>query len=128
MERVLRHGSIEHYVDVLLGIKHNHDPRTREERFLHRRSVERVLRHQRKKIVLILCWISSTIMIPKTREKKFLHRGSMERVQRYRSIKDYAGPFLGINHQNDSLNRKGEVPTPWMSGKGPTPWKYRRLF
>ena len=116
MERVLRHGSIEHCVDVLLGIKHNHDPRTREERFLHRRSVERVLRHQRKKIVLILCWISSTIMIPKTREKKFLHRGSMERVLHHGSIEDYSDPLLGINHHNDFKHNSGEVPTPWKCG------------
>ena len=41
-------------------------------------------------------------MIPKTREEKVLHRGGVEMVQHRRSKKDYADPFLGIKHQNDS--------------------------
>ena len=51
-------------------------------------------------------------MIPRTREEKLLHRRSVEMVQHRRSIKDYADPFLGIKHQNDSLNKRGEVPMP----------------
>ena len=66
-------------------------------------------------------------MIPRTREEKLLHHGSVEMVQHRRSIKDYADPFLGIKHHNDSENKRGKVPTPWMCGKGPTPWKQRRL-
>ena len=57
---------------------------------------------EEKKFVLILCWISSTIMIPRTMKEKFLHHGGVERVQHLGSIKDCADPFLGIKHQSDS--------------------------
>ena len=74
-------------------------------------------------IVQIRCWVSTSTMIPKTREEKVLHRGGVEMVQHRRSKKDYADPFLGIKYQNDSYNKRGEVPTPWMCEKGLTPWK-----
>ena len=53
-------------------------------------------------IVLIRCWVSSTIMTPRTREEKFLHRRSVERDVHCGSIEDCANPLLGIKHHNDS--------------------------
>ena len=53
-------------------------------------------------IVLIRCWVSSTIMTPRTREEKFLHHESVERVLYLGSIEDYANPLSGIKHYNDS--------------------------
>ena len=55
-----------------------------------------------KKILLVYFWVSSTRMSPRIGEEKFLYRRSVERVLHRGSIKDCAGPFLGINHQNDS--------------------------
>ena len=53
-------------------------------------------------IVLICCWLSSTIISPRTKEEKFLHRGSVERVQCHGSIEDCVDSLLGIKHYNDS--------------------------
>ena len=53
-------------------------------------------------IVLIYCWVSSTIMTPKTREKKFLHYESVEKVLHCGSMDDCADSLLGIKHHNDS--------------------------
>ena len=70
VERVLHHGSIEDCVNPLLGIK-DHNIFLRHgsmEKFLHSGSVEWVLYRGRMvewKIVLIRCWVSSTIMIPR---------------------------------------------------------------
>ena len=55
-----------------------------------------------KKIVLIYCWVSSTITIPRTREVKFQHRGSVEKVLYRRSVDDCANPLLGIKLHNNS--------------------------
>ena len=63
------------------------------------------------KIVLIRCWVSSTIMTPRTREEKFLHHGSVEKILYRGSIEDCADLLLGIKHHNDSSNKGGEVPT-----------------
>ena len=57
---------------------------------------------EEKNIVLILCWIPSTIMIPRTKEEKFQHNGSVERVHHHGSIEDYFDPLLGIKHHNES--------------------------
>ena len=40
------------------------------------------------KIILLRCWVSSTIMIPKTREDKFQQRGSVDRVLHHESIEE----------------------------------------
>ena len=64
-----------------------------------------------QKIVQIRCWVSTSTMIPRAREEKLLHQGSVEMVQHHRSIKDCDDPFLGIKHQNDSQNKRVEVPT-----------------
>ena len=53
-------------------------------------------------IVLICCWVSSTIMTPRIREEKFLHHGGVERVLYRGSMDDYADPLFGIKHHNDS--------------------------
>ena len=71
------------------------------EKFLHHGSVEGSYTVEAWKILLIHCWVSSTIMIPRTREEKFLHRGSVERVLHRGSIEDCVDPLLGIEHHND---------------------------
>ena len=48
-------------------------------------------------------------MIPRTREEKFLDRASVERFLRCGIKKDLTDLFLGIKHQNESKNRRGEV-------------------
>ena len=53
-------------------------------------------------IVLIHCWVSSTLMIPGTRDKKFLHHGTAERFLFFGCMDDCANPLLGIDHHNDS--------------------------
>ena len=53
------------------------------------------------KIMLIHCWVSSTIMTSRTRVEKFLHGGSVERVLHRGSLEDCADPLLGIKHHND---------------------------
>ena len=59
--------------------------------------------------------------------EKFLHHGSVERVLYRGSMDDCVDPLLGIKHNKDFQNKRGEVPTLWKCGKGPTPWKHRRL-
>ena len=91
------------------------------EKFLHHGSVEGSYTVEAWKILLIHCWVSSTIMIPRTREEKFLHRGSVERVLHRGSIEDYVDLLLGIKHHNNSQKKRGDVPTLWKCGKGLTP-------
>ena len=55
---------------------------------LHHGSVERAYAVEAHKIILLRCWVSSTIMIPRTSEEKFQHHGCVERVLRYGSIED----------------------------------------
>ena len=102
-------------------------PRTRKEKFLHLASVERFQRRGSKKYCVDLFLVLGTRMSPRIGEEKFLHRRSVEWDLRRESIKDCAGLLLGIKHHNDSLNKRGEVPTPWMCGKGLTLWRHKRL-
>ena len=54
-------------------------------------------------IMLIHCWVSSTIMVhTPCNVEKFLHHGSVERVLYHGSMDDYADSLLGVKHHNDS--------------------------
>ena len=70
------------------------------------------------KIVLIRCWVSSTIMTPRTREEKFLHHGSVEKILYRGSIEDCADLLLGIKHHNDSY-----IMVVWRSSYTVEVWK-----
>ena len=63
-------------------------PRTREEMSLHHGSVERAYAVEAHKIILLRCWVSSTIMIPRTKEDKFQQCGSVDRVLHHESIEE----------------------------------------
>ena len=55
-------------------------PRTREEKFLHRKCGQGPMASKRRRLCLSLICISSTIVIPRTRDEKFLRGRSVERV------------------------------------------------
>ena len=55
-----------------------------------------------KNIVLIHCWVSSTIMTPRRKDEKFLNCGSVESFLYCGSIEDYADLVSGIKHNIDS--------------------------
>ena len=79
-------------------------PGTREEKFLHRGGVERVLHRES----IEDCADPSLGIKHYNRflrcgnVEKFLHRGSVERVLHCGSMDDCADPLLGIEHHNDS--------------------------
>ena len=58
-----------------------------------------------KNIMLIRCWVSSTIMTPRRKDEKYLHRGSVESFLHCGSIEDCAD-LLGIKHNTDSRTRE----------------------
>ena len=104
VERVLHHGSLEDCVDSLLGIEHHNDSYV-VEAWRNSYAVEvwkGSYTMEAWTIMLIHCWVSSTIMTPRTREEKFLCRGSVERVLYHGSIEDCVDSLLGIEHHNDS--------------------------
>ena len=55
-----------------------------------------------KKIVLICCWVSSTIMIPRGKDEKFQHCGSVESYLHRGSIRYCADPLLVTKQNIDS--------------------------
>ena len=78
-ERVLHCGSKEDCVDPLLGIEHYNDSyvveawRSSDAMEVWKGSYAM----EAWAIVLIHCWVESTIMIPGIEDEKFLHRGSV---------------------------------------------------
>ena len=102
-------------------------PRRREEKFLHRGSVERVLHYRSIEDCANPLSGFKDYNESSKWEEKFLNCGSVKMVQHYRSNEDCADPLLGFKDHNDSSKIGGEVLTPWKCGKGPTPWKHRRL-
>ena len=102
MERVQHHGSIEDRANPLLCIRyHNHSKNKRGEVPTSWKSWKGSNIVQAYKIMLIHCWVLSTIMIPRTREEKFLHCGSAERVLYCGNIEECADPLLSIKNYND---------------------------
>ena len=102
--RVLHRGSIEDSAYTLLGIVHHNDSYiVKRWRSSHTVSEwKRSYAMETWTIMLIRCWVSSTIMILGIREEKFLHHGSAERVLYRRSMDDCANPLFGIKHHKDS--------------------------
>ena len=94
VERVQHRGSIEDFVDLLLGIEHHNNSYTGEV-WKGSYTVEA------QKIRLIRCWVLSTLMIPGRRDKKLVHRGTAKRFLFFGSMDDCANPLLGIDHHND---------------------------
>ena len=70
VERVLCHGSIEDCADPLLCINHHNDSQDKRGEVPTLKVWKVSYDVEEKTIVLILCWISSTITIPRTREEK----------------------------------------------------------
>ena len=77
-------------------------PRTREEKVLHRGSVERVLHYRSKEDCANPSLGFKNLAIPRKWEEKFLQRGSVERVRRCGSREDCADLLFSIKQQNDS--------------------------
>ena len=95
-------------------------PRTREEKFLHRGSVEDYadpllgIKHYNR----FLCHGSM---------EKFLHRGSVERVLHHGSTKDYTDLLLGIKHHTRLLKQEIRSSYTVQLWKGSYTVKHRRL-
>ena len=105
VERVLHCGSMDNYAYSLLGIEHHNDSYVVE---MWGSSYTVEMRKgsytvEAWTIVLIRCWVSSTIMFHMSWKRgEFLHHGSVGRVLHLGSMDNYTDPLLGIEHRNDS--------------------------
>ena len=108
MEYVPHRGSIEDVACTLLGIVHHNDS------YIMKRWRSSYAMAEWKgsdsmeawTIIMIRCWVLSTIMILGNRDEKFLHRGSAERVLYRRSMDDCANPLFDIEHHKDPYAMK----------------------
>ena len=103
MERVLHCGVVEDYAYLLLCFVHQIDSyfvkNWRSSYIVDVWKGSYTL--EAWTIMLIHCWVSSTLMIPGRRDKKFLHRGTAKRFLFFESMDDYANSLLGIDHHNN---------------------------